>query len=175
MLSCGVGCSGGGEDAGEAIPSVRMERTTRPETATLSVPFSRSLVIWTAAGIESQKVCVEAFPCSVNGRTFSRSVGGEELPHLAKRDFSQVSLQGKVVFQRWTAPSLDLARLWRNSPARACSTLPDHAPSIWPTRPLRSRLASSPTCPSMDSSCAGPRERSGSGRVGRNGSGGSSW
>ena len=99
MLSCGVGCSGGGEDAGEAIPSVRMERTTRPETATLSVPFSRSLVIWTAAGIESQKVCVEAFPCSVNGRTFSRSVGGEELPHLAERDFSQVSLQGMSCFR----------------------------------------------------------------------------
>lgn len=44
MLNCGAGW-GGGEDAGETIPSVRTERTTRPETATLSVPFSRSLVI----------------------------------------------------------------------------------------------------------------------------------
>lgn len=62
MLSCGAGW-GGGENAGEAIPSVRMERTTRPETATLSVPFSRSLVIWTAwGGLESQKMRRGVFP-----------------------------------------------------------------------------------------------------------------
>lgn len=65
MLNCGAG-SGGGEDAGDAIPSVRMERTTRPETATLSVPFSRSLVRWTAGGggrvLESQKMRGSGFP-----------------------------------------------------------------------------------------------------------------
>lgn len=43
--------------------------------------------------------CVEAFPCAVNEHTFSRSVGGEELPHLAERDFSQVSLQGMSCFR----------------------------------------------------------------------------
>lgn len=43
MRSSGVGRGAETDDA-ELIPSVRMDRSTRPETATLSVPFSSSCV-----------------------------------------------------------------------------------------------------------------------------------